>query len=397
MANNIERKIAGVALAASLLAVGCGVDAKSPTPSQAPSTSPSGEVATPRPSEAAGLVNPETAIAQRYGKDAWSQNPENWSPIVIDGIVRGNVLKPNPDGTNSIVNNSDGVGQAYLDAKVAEKHQAIALVLETGITMPLRGESIYFGDNDVNRAFEGALNLELQTQPQVYLAQVCEAKQAVPGNEQDLSNAPAWEAKKIDAQNAAKLFGRDVWSQNPENWNPTSDGYGMVLKPNPDGTNSVVEMTDAVGQAYWDARVAGQHQAIAVTLQTGTQVPVRGVTAYYGVPQGMEQQVADYALRQAVNLEIETQPGVYAVQVCKTAQAVPESANASWQDNIRAEVNGTRLEELSDGGLKIKNGPVITIELDGNDKIVYWDGKKVMTQVGPGTIKTGEATVYENK
>lgn len=387
--------------------------------------------ATPDTASASGTPGPENnTAAQNYGKDAWSQNQSNWGPIVIDGVTRGYVMAPNPDKTLSVVDNSDGVGQGYIDARMpGNVPQAIALVLEPGITMPVRGESIYGGDTDVNRAFEGALKLELNTQRGVYVAQVCKAIQAVPGNEQDVTNPPQWQAQKITAEQAAKYWGRDAWSMDPSHWSQSQNGdNGMVLEPNPNGTNSVVEVTDGVGQAYWDANVKGQYKAIAVILQTGTQLPVRGFTGYYGVPAGMGEQEADFATKQAVNLEIQTQPGVYVVQVCKTEQAVPgakasteTSASTSgvvfqatpepttvtttstpkpestpisvWYSNL--EYLGSRLSKLPDGGEKIKAGPVVTVKINGNEKIIYWNGVKVITQNGPATVKTGEATVYQ--
>ena len=61
MANHIERKIAGVALAASLIAAGCSNgDAKTSVAPNTPSSSPIGMLETPRPSMAAG--SPDLAI-----------------------------------------------------------------------------------------------------------------------------------------------------------------------------------------------------------------------------------------------------------------------------------------------------------------------------------------------
>lgn len=424
-----RRVVAGLGLA-TVIGAGAafsGAHVEFGKPANAGSTTnPSGlEKGTPNPSEAAGSV--DLASIAGLGKDAYSKDVTNWAPIKgTDGKVIGGVMTPEPHGLNSIVE-VKGVAQAYLDAKVNGSHKAIALVIPDGETFPVRGISVYPTDTDAKNAFDGALKLENETQPGVYVAEVCDTMQAVPENRQDLSNPAQWEAEKITAEEAAKRFGKDDWSKNPANWTLTPDGYGSVLKVNPTGLNSVIFTDKAVAQAYWDAKVEGIHKAIALTLGVGVELPVRGATVYAGVPEGMENEAADYAFKQAINLEIDTQPGVFVGEICKTAQAKTETAVSTDQPSATTQPEATtkpgsnptpepttkpvdwrlgfekaekltdRAKLLPDGGLKIVSGDAVKITIDKSEKIVYWDGTKVVTKVGPFTVSANEATIYKLK
>ena len=87
MANHIERKIAGVALAASLIAAGCSNgDAKTSVAPNTPSSSPIGMLETPRPSMAAGSpVSPDAS-----------------APVVIEGL--GNTVVTVGEQSGTLVN-----------------------------------------------------------------------------------------------------------------------------------------------------------------------------------------------------------------------------------------------------------------------------------------------------
>jgi hypothetical protein len=251
-----------------------------------------------------------------------SENAGNWSTIIIDGIKRGEVLKPELTGIYSVVDTYQAVGQAYWDAKVSGEHQAIGLVIAPDLTLPVRGISIYplAGEDSqtaLQRAFDGQVTLEHQTQPNVCTLEITNSIQAVSGNEQTVGQ-DMWQAEKLTPKQAAEKFGRDAWSQNPENWKIVDNGFGVKLAVNPNGSNSIVEMNGAIGQAYWDAKVLGEHQAIAGTLGVGVIAPVRGITVYSGVPTGIENTAVGNAFAKAVNLEIGTQPGVYVVLVSKS-------------------------------------------------------------------------------
>ncbi len=407
------------------------------TPSEAVGT------ATPRPTDAAGTVNPsETAesfdiqsILKSIRGDVYFKDSTNWH-LIADNGTPGAVMAPDSTGMNHVVSTlGNAVGQAYWDAKVAGEHKAISLVLAPNVAMPVRGITEWpvqpgqTSEQATEAALQGQAALEASTQPNVCTLEVTDSAQAISGTKFDLSNPPQWEAKKISAEQAATLFGRDVWSMDASHWSKAPDGYGMVLKPNPDGSNSMVEMTDAVGQAYWDAKVAGEHQAIAGTLAPGATAPVRGITVYDGVPQGMEDAVTTYAHKQAVNLEIDTQEGVWVIKVSKSVCPVNTSTSATaeptsvavakptvrpatkptaeqtaqptaapdWRITLEnAEKLTDRGQLLSDGGLKIVYGDTaITVTIDGTEKLLYWDGAKNVKVEGPASRMINEGTVYK--
>lgn len=446
MANKAEKLIGAGIIAATVGATGFSVyqtgrndglsqnipantaEGQMPSPSM---TLSNGETVTITPSPS--LENKISAAG--FGKDAWSQDLSNWSPIFNNGVQTGEVLTPEPTGKNSVVTTLDGVGQAYWDARVSGDHQAIGLVIAKNLTLPVRGISVYPNNGEdagahLERAFQGQVKLERDTQPNVCTLEVTNSIQAVAGNEQSVSQ-DMWQAEKLTPQQAAAKFGRDAWSQNPDNWTSVDDGFGMKLAVNPNGLNSTVLMDGAVGQAYWDANVAGEHQAIAGTLGVGVEAPVRGVTVYAGVPNGMEDGALGNAFAKAVNLEIKTQPEVYVVKVqksvCPTGEKTPSTDtqpsaqpteqptaapttvptekpsqaptgnDLSWENNIKAEVPSDRLAQLPDGGLKIKDGSVLSISINANEKAVYWNGTKTVTVTGPATFKAGVASIYKIK
>ncbi len=423
----------GVALADRTIFQPSSVDRG--TPSHSP-------LATPEPSDAAGSPNPDklgSFDAAVVGKDTYSKDNSHWGPIKdSNGLIIGNVMAPNPDGTNSLVSTPRMVAQAYWDAKVEGKHQAIGLVIAPDLTVPVRGISEYPvlpGQTDqaaLQMAFDGQVKLEHQTQPNVCTLEITNSIQAVTGNEQTVAQ-DMWEAEKLTREQAAQRFGvkGDGWSDNPANWEPVDNGYGMMLTVRPHGLNSLVRMDHAVGQAYVDGSFAQDatngHQVIAETLGVGVEAPVRKVTVYAGVPQGMEEAAANNAFAKAVNLEInglgdpsKAQEGVYVVLVSRSdcpaeakqtkttsrvnssteanPSATPATTNGhpSWENNIYASVSHKRLSQLPDGGLKIASGNAISVRLNAGEKMTYWNGHKAITVVGPRLV-TGvyEASIYQ--
>jgi len=350
----VDRRIAAASTIAALTLAACGASAATPANTEAPSSS------SPSTAPSAGIdydllaqkvaqqmekdlankgaipsSSAETITAGGYGEDAWSQNLANWGPIVIDGKTEGVVMNAEPTGRNSIVNTDMSVAQAYWDAKISEgkSNSAIGLVIAPNLTVPVRMVSEYplngeDGKAATQRAFEGQVTLEHQTQPGVCTLEITNSIHAVKGNEQTVSQ-DMWQAEKLTPEQAAAKFGRDAWSKNSSNWTSVDEGFGAKLTVNPDGTNSIVAMDGAVGQAYWDGSFTQEatngHQVTAGTLRPGVIAPVRGVTVYAGVPAGMEDAAAGNAFAKAVNLEINglgqperAQEGVYVVLVSKS-------------------------------------------------------------------------------
>lgn len=337
------------------------------------------------------------------------------------------------------------VGQAYWDGIVPgpKENQAISLVLAPGVSVPVKEITEWpvlagqASDDATKLAFDGQVTLEANTQPKVCTIQIDESAQATA--DVVLGEAPQWEAIKIpDAATAAKSFGRDAYSSNPDNWESVDNGFGWKLKANKDGSNSIVEMTDldgrgAVGQTYWDVQNddSNGHNVVAGTLAPHTMALVREVTVYAGVPQGMEQAVTDYAFRQAQHLEFNTQLGVWVVKVTKTvcpagpmpitelnaaiARATAEIANPTARPTVRPtskpdatpsptgdwmlpyeqEVGDTRAHPLAEftNGLKIENGAPVLITIYAGEKIDL----PGVSHNGPWTGTVTTATIWKIK
>jgi hypothetical protein len=288
------------------------------------------------------------------------------------------------------------------------------LVRETTEWPVLAGQT---ADQATQLAFDGQVKLEAGTQPKVCTMQVDESAQATA--DVVLGEAPQWEALKIpDAATAAKSFGRDAYSSNPDNWESVDNGFGWKLKANKDGSNSIVEMTDldgrgAVGLTYWDVKnnASNGHDVVAGVLAPHTMALVREVTVYAGVPKGMEKAVTDYAFKQALHLEFNTQLGVWVVKVTKTvcpagpmpiveqnaavARATAEIANTTLYQQFVDKLPAGTTSLLSDGGLKIKESTPQQITVPEGYRIIYWNGKTAITKDGPITVTTAEATMYK--
>jgi len=381
----------------------------------------------------------------------WALNFGNWSIVYGDNTTRypGAVMAVDTETGQahlvSTLNTSElqTTGQGYTDAMVPGNeqgnHQELSWVLAPDTYMPLKQITEWpvqpgqTPESATETALQGQAALEANKQPNVCTLEVTQSLQAIPENTQDLSNAPEWQPDtSLTPDQVAQRIGITGWAIDGSKWHKSTDGFGYTLDVDPSGMSSVVDMQNAIGQAYVDNPNpdSNGHNVTAVTLGDGTKAPIRQVTVYLFKDNGqnmspeLKQQILDYAFKQHVMKELgyynanDAQLGVYVVKVPKTIcpierQSSPTSAPTQAEITAKATAAATEVVNtpwykqfvdvlpagttsvLSDGGLKIKENSSKNITIPAGYEIIYWDGTKTVTKDGPVIVSTAEGTIYK--
>ena len=305
---------------AATLAGSPGSSISGPTVTPAIRPSPTGPAATSQL-----VARTIEQFAADTGTDEYSRSPANWKPILDRfGAAIGAHLLGDPSGGVHVLSSGSGyLVESSLGATGTGSGHALRLVAARGIRLPVQDAAVYamspgFGDNDArDAAASGSPPFDNPGVPTGAVARVCRAG---PVHHTGSSPGAPWTAQHITAQFAATTFGRDNWSRQSAHWHPAGDGYGWALDAEPDGSYSLVEMVDAIGEGYWEVPVPGTSPQIGVTLGVGVELPVKAATVYYGVPDGLEVDALEAATRQLIEGPTAIE-GVYVLEICGPTEA----------------------------------------------------------------------------
>jgi len=412
----------------------------SPLITEIPGTpKPSDASGTPRPSGPEGTTNPNIIGSFDLGSmlksikgDGYALTIDNWH-LITDNGNPGAVMSADRSGLNHVVSTLDTpslstVAQAYWEGNVQGANKAISVVFGPGLSVPVREATEWpvqpgqTPEQATEIAFQGQVNLEKATQPNVCVAYVDASTQAIPENRPvDLGPAPEWQPKQMTADKVAATYGAldPEWAGKATSWIKNVDTSGnwdgsWILQANPNGMLSRVTLPDAIGQAYIPAKVDGSNPAITFTLGVGTTMDVEIITVYPGVPQELAKRVLEYAHMQEVKLELgdygmdKQQLGVYVLRVPKTYCPTPDTSTsvapsptakpeattspvqADWRLSFEKSLGIKRAHPLAgfSNGLKIENGPKVFVTITKGERIDTPTGSFNGPWKGPVTVAT---------
>ncbi|PIP74352.1 MAG: hypothetical protein CO135_01900 [Candidatus Levybacteria bacterium CG_4_9_14_3_um_filter_35_16] len=220
---------------------------------------------------AAIRVESSETAAQRFGADAYSKNPSNWEINEWGGAHLKETEK-------AVMAKTDGaIVEGWIKSKMVNARDALTFVSDSNIpVVELNGGTFWdFGPQNAEAGFAQVLEQvrtkEKVEQPDVLVVPLC--AELTPIN---TVNIPV--IKVNSAQEAASLYGADVYSNNPANWDINEWG-GAHLKDNPNGEASLVRLSGSVLEGWIKAnRVNGRDAITYVVHPNVVEMRVDGGT-----------------------------------------------------------------------------------------------------------------------
>lgn len=231
--------------------------------------------ATPKSTETAGgngeVLNPVDPAAT-FGDSTWADMAANWKISRFnENRTNGYGLNPEPNGEHVRIKTAGRASEAYLDLKdgggisffekISKGRRALVFVTN-GQSVPnldIRGGTMWetslqeFKDDKLVHNLWNQLNeREAKEQPGALVIPVGFTPECVVPTTQIKGNP------SFTAQDAAKAYGVDTYTKNPNNWKVTyGDDYvtGVMLEPDSTGNHHrIANLGDAFYEGYLDVK-----------------------------------------------------------------------------------------------------------------------------------------------
>lgn len=252
--------------------------------------------------------------ARLFGQDSYSENPDNWSINEFGGAT----LNPDSRGYVHRVNTNGAVVEAWIKINKPGAHKAQTLVADPTEVDRLDINGGTFWKAPQGQAEELWVQVRKQViakeaieQPDVTVVPVCTPGTGDPRDGRWINpiNIPS-------AEYAAKTFGRDKYSKNPNNWTRHADGTA-TLNEDPKGIAHKVTFGNAVA-TVWNK--VDTENGIDAVNGVATQLRRRGMYinsgTFYNATKADSYALFWQLLDQTIAREAKEQPGTLVLPYC---------------------------------------------------------------------------------